>query len=154
MTSKRERLEDAGRWLKKAREDRGFSTATTFAAALGVNQSMVSRYERGMSEVEDERAEQIADVLGMPLVEVRRGLGLWVPADEPPSITVPGSFEQQLREELAQLREDLADLDPSRKVSYRILRRALEREIDDVEDRLRQLQILREISESGAETGS
>lgn len=154
MISKRERLEQAGQWLRQAREDRGFSTATAFAAALGVNQSMVSRYERGGSEVEDERAEQIADVLGMPLVEVRRGLGLWVPADEPATVAVPGALDRQLRQELAELQQDLAALDPSRKVSYRILSQALKAEIAGVQHRLRQLEQLREQGNSGADTGS
>jgi transcriptional regulator with XRE-family HTH domain len=152
--SKRERLERAGLWLKAAREERGFSTATAFALALGVNQSMVSRYERGSSEVEDERAEQIANVLGMPLVEVRRGLGLWVPADEPASIAVPGALDRTLRQELAELQEDLARLDPSRKVSYRILSQALKGEIEGVQQRLRQLEQLREITANAGETGS
>lgn len=154
MISKRDRLEAAGQWLKDARENRGYATATAFAAALGVNQSMVSRYERGSSEVEDERAEQIADVLGMPLVEVRRGLGLWVPADEPASIAVPGALDRQLRLELDELQQDLANLDRSHRVSYRVLSQALKTEIEGVQHRLRQLEQLRDQAENEPDTGS
>lgn len=81
MASKRDRLEGAGRWLRDARERRGFPTAADFARALRVDQSLVSRYERGLSAVGDERAEQIAQVLRMDIVDVRGGLGLWVPRE-------------------------------------------------------------------------
>lgn len=80
MTSRRDQREAAGRWLRRARERRGYRTAADFARALRVDQSLVSRYERGISAVGDERAEQIADVLRMDLIDVRSGLGLWVPA--------------------------------------------------------------------------
>lgn len=81
VSRKRERQEAAGRWLRDHREQRGYKTIGQFARALGVDQSMISRYERGVSEIDDERAEQIAEVLGMDLIDVRRGLGLWVPPE-------------------------------------------------------------------------
>src|SRR5262245_23597320 len=59
MASRRNGLEEAGRWLRRARERRGYRTAADFARALQVDQSLVSRYERGLSAVGDERAEQI-----------------------------------------------------------------------------------------------
>lgn len=43
---------------------------------------MVSNYETGRSEISDERAEQLAEVLGMDIIDVRRNLGLWVPDDQ------------------------------------------------------------------------
>lgn len=81
MTSKRDQKEAAGRWLRQAREKRGFTTASALARRMGVSESMVSRIETGLSAATDERAEQIAEALGMNIVDVRRNLGLWVPPD-------------------------------------------------------------------------
>ena len=81
MTSRRSGLEEAGRWLRRARERRGYRTAADFARVLQVDQSLVSRYERGISAVGDERAEQIAQILRMDIIDVRSGLGLWVPRE-------------------------------------------------------------------------
>ncbi len=81
MASRRDGLEAAGRWLRQARERRGYRTAADFARVLQVDQSLVSRYERGISAVGDERAEQIAQVLRMDIIDVRNGLGLWVPRE-------------------------------------------------------------------------
>lgn len=52
---------------------------------MGVTASVISRYETGASRISDERAEQIAGALNMNIIDVRRGLGLWVPreADRP-----------------------------------------------------------------------
>lgn len=71
----------AGSWLRGARERRGFTTAREFAAALGWEQQLVSNYETGRSSVSDERADEIARVLRMDILDVRRGLGLWTPED-------------------------------------------------------------------------
>jgi transcriptional regulator with XRE-family HTH domain len=95
MATKRDRLEAAGRWLRDARERRGYATAADFARALRVDQSLVSRYERGLSAVGDERAEQIAQVLRMDIVDVRGGLGLWVPRDAATRPAAPGDAELQ-----------------------------------------------------------
>ena len=78
-STRREQLEAAGRWLRQERERRGFATVKAFAERLGVDPSMASNYERGIHAVTDERAEQIAGLFDMPVVDVRRGLGLWVP---------------------------------------------------------------------------
>jgi transcriptional regulator with XRE-family HTH domain len=83
MTSKRQQQEAAGKWLREARERRGFQTAGALARRMGVSDSLISRYETGVSAVSDDRAEQIAEALGMDLIEVRRGLGLWVPEERP-----------------------------------------------------------------------
>lgn len=80
-TERRRNLEEAGRWLRTQRTKRGYDTAGKLARALGVDPSRISNYERGMSAVPDERAAQIADLFGMDEIEVRRGLGLWVPDD-------------------------------------------------------------------------
>lgn len=75
---RRERLARAGAWLRAARSRR-YPKAVDFARALGIDGSLLSRYETGASEVPDERAEQIAKVLKMDIITVRRNLGLWVP---------------------------------------------------------------------------
>lgn len=92
---RRERQEAAGRWLKEARFARGYHTAGALARALDVDPSRISQYERGMSAVPDERAAQIAELFGLPEIQVRRGLGLWVPRepDTEADLPSPGDFE-------------------------------------------------------------
>jgi transcriptional regulator with XRE-family HTH domain len=103
MVSKRDRLEAAGRWLRGARERRGYRTAADFARALQVDQSLVSRYERGVSAVGDERAEQIAHLLRMDIVDVRSGLGLWVPPESTAGVARPAAAgDTELQELIAQ----------------------------------------------------
>jgi transcriptional regulator with XRE-family HTH domain len=103
MASRRDQLEAAGRWLRRARERRGYQTAADFARALQVDQSLVSRYERGISAVGDERAEQIAHVLRMDVIDVRGGLGLWVPRESADRATRPATADDaELQELIAQ----------------------------------------------------
>ena len=100
MANNRDRLEAAGRWLRGARERRGYRTAADFARALQVDQSLVSRYERGISAVGDERAEQIAQVLRIDIVEVRSGLGLWVPPESAARAARPAAADDAELQEL------------------------------------------------------
>lgn len=79
--ARRERLIAAGQWLRDQRQRRGFPTAAEFARRLDIDRAVLSNYERGVNAIDDERAEQIAEVLGMDLIEVRRNLGLWVPPE-------------------------------------------------------------------------
>jgi transcriptional regulator with XRE-family HTH domain len=103
MASRRDQLEAAGHWLRGARELRGYQTAVDFARALQVDQSLISRYERGLSAVGDERAEQIACVLRMDIVDVRRGLGLWVPREPAAGAGRPATADDvELQELIAQ----------------------------------------------------
>lgn len=99
MPSKRERQEAAGRWLRAARERGGYRTADAFARRIEVSASLLSRYETGITGVSDEMAERIADVLGLGIIETRRGLGLWVPPEdtEPASAASP---EEVLAEQI------------------------------------------------------
>lgn len=107
MVSRRDRLEAAGRWLRRARERRGYHTAADFARALQVDQSLISRYERGISAVGDERAEQIAHVLGMEIVEVRSGLGLWIPPESPTAAGAsPAADDTELAELITQAEDN------------------------------------------------
>ena len=73
----------AGRWLRDQRRRRGFETVGEFARALDVDPSRVSNYERGKSKVPDDRADRIAELFGMSVIEVRRQLGLWLPPESP-----------------------------------------------------------------------
>src|SRR5918997_3683181 len=77
---RQERLRRAGTWLRTQREMRGWS-GSDLARQLEVNQVRVSAYERGQYEVPNAIAENIAAAFGLPLIEVRRQLGLWVPSD-------------------------------------------------------------------------
>jgi transcriptional regulator with XRE-family HTH domain len=79
--SERSDREAAGRWLREQRRRKGFETVGGFARAIGVDTSRVSNYETGKSEVPDDRAERIAEVLGLDIITVRKNLGLWVPPD-------------------------------------------------------------------------
>jgi len=93
----------AGRWLREQRQRAGFATAAEFGRAIGVSKEVVSNYEVGRSSVPDDRAEKIADVLGMDIIEVRRGLGLWVPDDRPTSEVIANArrIAEQIERKLA-----------------------------------------------------
>lgn len=78
---RQERLRAAGTWLRDQRQRRGWS-GSELARRLGVNQVRVSAYERGRYEVPADLTGRVAEVLALPHIEVRRGLGHWVPADD------------------------------------------------------------------------
>ncbi|WP_322755988.1 helix-turn-helix transcriptional regulator [Frankia sp. Cas3] len=77
---RKQRLQDAGVWLRSERETRGW-TGSDLARRLNVSQVRVSAYERGQYEVPNTVAESIAAAFELPLIETRRRLGLWVPTD-------------------------------------------------------------------------
>lgn len=79
-TTRAERLQAAGMWLRTQREMRGWS-GSDLARKLGINQVRVSAYERGQYEVPNEVADQLAAVLELAVLDVRKHLGLWVPSD-------------------------------------------------------------------------
>ena len=112
---RREQLEVAGRWLRQERERRGFTKLGSFARAVGVDPSQISNYERGVNAVSDDRAEQIANVLHMPLIEVRRNLGLWVPQESDDEATAAtrlvdmDASEDEVTDLLLGLPDDKAD---------------------------------------------
>jgi len=113
----------AGAWLREQRERRGYATAAAFASALGIDKSLVSNYETGRTAVPDDRAERIAEVLGMDIIEVRRRLGLWVPEGEPRQAPWAGELE-----EVRRLLHQVAQRDPDR---VRTIRRILEALADE-----------------------
>lgn len=124
MTSKREQQEAAGRWLRDTREQRGYATAAELARRLAVSPALISRYETGLSAVSDDRAEQIAEALGMDLMEVRRGLGLWVP---PPDSRPDSELRSDLRDQLRRLRDAMdRELDDRNRPVYESLIGGLE----------------------------
>lgn len=88
------RLAQAGQWLHEQREGRGLS-ARDLAEKLSVYPQSVYNWEAGKFAVDDDRAEQLAVVFGMDIIEVRRNLGLWVPE---PSTAPPGGEEMSLED--------------------------------------------------------
>lgn len=84
-----ERRTRAGRWLREARKKAGYETTTDFAQAINVHQGTVSAYEIGRQSVDEERVEDIARALGLDVIDVRRGLGMWVPAGLEPRAMTP-----------------------------------------------------------------
>lgn len=70
---------DAGRWLRRQREQRGISTQAELARQLGWDKTAVNNYETRGVEVPNDRARQLAEFFGLDEIEVRRNLGLWVP---------------------------------------------------------------------------
>lgn len=79
-TTRQERLREAGAWLRNQRELRGWS-GTDLARKLDVNQVRISSYERGQYEVPSDLAEAVAEAYDLPVIAVRRNLGLWTPSD-------------------------------------------------------------------------
>ncbi len=77
---RQERLRLAGSWLRTQREMKGW-TGSELARLLKVNQVRVSAYERGQYEVPNGVADDLAAIFDLPVLEVRRSLGLWVPRD-------------------------------------------------------------------------
>jgi transcriptional regulator with XRE-family HTH domain len=88
----------AGEWLRTQREQRGFSSAAELGRAIGTTKEVIWSYEKGRASVPDERAAQIAEALGMDLIEVRRNLGLWVPVEGKASAD-PGELTATARPE-------------------------------------------------------
>ncbi|MCK9929994.1 helix-turn-helix domain-containing protein [Frankia sp. Mgl5] len=72
------RLREGGHWLREQREQRGW-TGRHLASLVGITPTQISNYERGKDGIDDERAEGIARALNMNIIDVRRGLGLWLP---------------------------------------------------------------------------
>jgi transcriptional regulator with XRE-family HTH domain len=79
-------------WLRRIRTGRGI-TPQVLGEALGVSPQQVSKYELGASEVSDETAARWAEVLGVPEVEVRRRLGLWLQEDAEVHVSTLAAIE-------------------------------------------------------------
>lgn len=75
---KRARLIQAGRWLREQRERRGITSQAELARRLGWDKSLISNYESGKTEIPDDRAEDLAEFLGIDIITFRSKFGLWV----------------------------------------------------------------------------
>ncbi|MEX5707863.1 helix-turn-helix transcriptional regulator [Parafrankia sp. FMc6] len=85
----------AGAWLRSARSEAGYASAGAFAKVVGVHQTQINNYERGIHRIPEERAQDLARALRLPVVEVRRQLGMWLPDDLPSGHTA--SPEEAIR---------------------------------------------------------
>lgn len=120
---RREQLAQAGRWLRLMREQRDMS-ARDFANAIDVATQAVYNWESGKNAVTDERADRIAELFGVDVIEVRRNLGLWIPPERAPGAVE--SADDRLdrlyakwradpgrRERLRQVLEDMTEEPPA-----------------------------------------
>lgn len=97
---RRERLIRAGRWLRDQRIRRGFATQVELARLLGVDKAAISNYENGKNAVDDDKAELIAEGLGIDIITVRRNLGLWVPTPKGAGVMDEAERDQDENERL------------------------------------------------------
>lgn len=91
MARKRDRLQTAGEWLAAAR-GQAHLTQKQLAALLGISGAHVSNYERGISAFPDDQTKRLADALGRDELDVRRGLGMYVPGDLDQYVDVPAAI--------------------------------------------------------------
>lgn len=77
---RRARLLPGAQWLRREREKREW-TGSELARRLGIGQERVSAYERAQDEPPADIARGLADVFGMPEVEVWRCLGKPLPRE-------------------------------------------------------------------------
>ena len=87
--TKHESKKSIGKNLQRLRKEAGFSSATSFAASVGINGNTYTQYEQGISGFSYERAWQLADALGCSMDEL--GGREW-----PPTQDILDSDERQL----------------------------------------------------------
>lgn len=68
-----------GAWLRDSRIRAGYRTTSDLARALGINQASISAYETGKTPLPEDRIPAFANALRIPVIDLRRGLELWVP---------------------------------------------------------------------------
>lgn len=61
-----------GPWLAQARQAKGFKSTNSLAEAADVNQSTLSKIERGKLGASDEVLAKLAPVLGLPIEDLKR----------------------------------------------------------------------------------
>lgn len=91
LMDSRERLVEAGEWLKATRQEKGMSVRQ-LAAEIDVATQVIYDWQNGKNAVSEDNAAKIAQAFEMDLIQVRRNLGLWVPDD--PGTTARGTREQ------------------------------------------------------------
>jgi transcriptional regulator with XRE-family HTH domain len=77
---KADQTPEAGQWIREQREARGLSVRE-FAAEMDVATQVIYEWQNGKSAVSEQRVEQLAEVLGVSIIEARRNLGYWVPEE-------------------------------------------------------------------------
>lgn len=90
----------AGEWLRREMERRSITTHDV-AEAVGLRDQAVYYWLTGRTSPKDDAAGKLAELLGIPEVEVRRRFGMWVPDDKAADLP-PAELE-----ELRKLRKQL-----------------------------------------------
>jgi transcriptional regulator with XRE-family HTH domain len=75
--------ESKGEWLTRQIERRSISVRQV-ADALGVTTKTVYDWQGNKTAISEARIPRLAEVLGISVVEARRGLGFWVPDEDEP----------------------------------------------------------------------
>lgn len=133
----------AGDWLR-SELDRKRITVRDAADSMGLRATQtIYAWMSGKAAPTDEAAANLAALLQIPEVEVRRRFGLWVPQQM--SVSYPERFTQKIRDEIADFKHQLEHVDPSApEVVREVIKSALAVEIQRRETQLRQLQVLEE----------
>lgn len=92
-----------GDWLRQQMERRQLTTHDV-ARATGLRDQAVYYWLTGRTAPKDEAAGKLAELLGVPEVEVRRRFGLWIPSEQ------DGHEPAINRSELEQIRADIIDI--------------------------------------------
>lgn len=89
-----------GDWLKQQMDRKGLTTHE-LAQAVGLRDQAVYYWLTGKTSPKDEAAGKLAELLGLPELEVRRRFNLWVPDEDQPA---PAAISL---DELKELREQV-----------------------------------------------
>lgn len=111
-------------------------SARQLANALDIAPQSVNNWETGKNAVSDEGAAQIADVLDMPEIDVRRGLRLWVPDDERHPAAVDDEHAALIARQRRAIWEGLANDPEERDQLLADFDRELQRTADLYEERM------------------
>lgn len=94
-----------GTWLTRQMERRSINVRR-LAEELGVTGKTVYDWRDDRTAISEARLPRLAEVLGIPELEARRGLGYWVPDGSEPPATDTGdldAIEELLQSALAEL---------------------------------------------------
>lgn len=101
--------ESPGQWLTRQIERRGMSVRR-FADELGVTTQTVYAWQNDRTVISEERVPRLAEALGVPEIEARRGLGYWVPDGQAPPPAIDREDLLKIRAELLGILERLDKL--------------------------------------------
>ncbi len=95
-------------YLRQAMDAAGFSTASALAQALGVNDSVVSRWLSGKTQTEVQMIRRLAPLLRRPVLELLVAAGHIEPAEakmkdapKPPAVPVGAGVDPDVLADLA-----------------------------------------------------